>query len=70
MSELPLVQAKLAEMALDVDASALLVYRSAWTKDVVGGRVDARGGDGQAARDRGRAADDRRRGPVASGRSA
>ncbi len=39
MSELPLVQAKLAEMALDVDTSALLVYRSAWTKDVVGGRV-------------------------------
>ena len=39
MAELPLVQAKLAEMALDVDASALLVYRSAWTKDVVGGRV-------------------------------
>ena len=39
MSELPLVQAKLAEMALDVDASALLVYRSAWTKDVVGGAV-------------------------------
>ena len=39
MAELPLVQAKLAEMALGVDASALLVYRSAWTKDVVGGRV-------------------------------
>ena len=39
MAELPLVQAKLADMALDVDASALLVYRSAWTKDVVGGRV-------------------------------
>ena len=39
MAELPLVQAKLAEMALDVDASALLVYRAAWTKDVGGGRV-------------------------------
>jgi acyl-CoA dehydrogenase len=39
MAELPLVQAKLAEMALGVDASALLVYRAAWTKDVVGGRV-------------------------------
>jgi acyl-CoA dehydrogenase len=26
-------QTKLAEMALDVDASALLVYRAAWTKD-------------------------------------
>jgi acyl-CoA dehydrogenase len=39
MAELPLVQAKLADMALGVDASALLVYRAAWTKDVVGGRV-------------------------------
>ena len=33
MAELPLVQAKLAEMALGVDASALLVYRAAWAKD-------------------------------------
>lgn len=39
MAELPLVQAKLADMALDIDASALLVYRAAWTKDVVGGRI-------------------------------
>jgi acyl-CoA dehydrogenase len=39
MAELQLVQAKLAEMALGVDASALLVYRAAWTKDVLGGRV-------------------------------
>ena len=39
MAELPLVQAKLAEMALGIDASALLVYRAAWTKDVPGGRV-------------------------------
>jgi acyl-CoA dehydrogenase len=39
MAELPLVQAKLAEMALGVDASALLVYRAAWTKDSSGGRV-------------------------------
>jgi acyl-CoA dehydrogenase len=39
MADLPLVQAKLGDMALEVDASALLVYRSAWTKDVVGGRV-------------------------------
>jgi acyl-CoA dehydrogenase len=39
MGELQLVQAKLAEMALAVDASALLVYRAAWTKDVLGGRV-------------------------------
>src|SRR4051794_34583305 len=33
MAELPLVQAKLADMALGVDASALLVYRAAWMKD-------------------------------------
>jgi acyl-CoA dehydrogenase len=39
MAELPLVQAKLAQMALGVDASALLVYRAAWTKDVSGARV-------------------------------
>jgi len=34
MSELESVQAKLADMTLDIDASALLVYRAAWTKDV------------------------------------
>jgi acyl-CoA dehydrogenase len=39
MAELPLVQAKLADMALGVDASALLVYRAAWTKDTQGRRV-------------------------------
>jgi acyl-CoA dehydrogenase len=39
MAELELVQAKLAEMALEIDASALLVYRAAWTKDTTGGRV-------------------------------
>ena len=33
MGELQLVQGMLAEMALDVDAAALLVYRAAWTKD-------------------------------------
>jgi acyl-CoA dehydrogenase len=33
LAELQLVQGQLAEMALDVDASALLVYRAAWTKD-------------------------------------
>ena len=30
---------KLGEMALAIDASALLVYRAAWTKDVLGTRV-------------------------------
>jgi acyl-CoA dehydrogenase len=39
MAELPLVQSKLADMALGIDASALLVYRAAWAKDVVGGRI-------------------------------
>jgi acyl-CoA dehydrogenase len=39
MADLQLVQAKLADMAVGVDASALLVYRAAWTADVLGGRV-------------------------------
>jgi acyl-CoA dehydrogenase len=39
LSELQLVQGKLADMALDIDASALLVYRAAWVKDTGGGRV-------------------------------
>jgi len=33
LAELQIVQALLAEMALDVDAAALLVYRAAWAKD-------------------------------------
>jgi acyl-CoA dehydrogenase len=33
MADLQLVQASLAEMALSVDASALLIYRAAWLKD-------------------------------------
>lgn len=33
LGDLQLVQGMLAKMALDVDASALLVYRAAWTKD-------------------------------------
>jgi alkylation response protein AidB-like acyl-CoA dehydrogenase len=33
LSEFQLVQAKLADMAVDVDASALLVYRAAWARD-------------------------------------
>ena len=31
--DLQMIQAYLAEMALDVDASALLIYRAAWAKD-------------------------------------
>jgi acyl-CoA dehydrogenase len=34
-----LIQAKIAEMALKIDAAALLVYRAAWTKDALGRRV-------------------------------
>jgi acyl-CoA dehydrogenase len=33
LSELQMTQGSLADMALDVDAAALLVYRAAWTKD-------------------------------------
>ena len=33
MADLQLVQAALAEMALKIDASALLIYRAAWLKD-------------------------------------
>jgi acyl-CoA dehydrogenase len=39
LSELQLTQAQLADMATDVDASALLVYRSAWTRDSGAERV-------------------------------
>lgn len=37
--ELQMVQGHIADMALDVDASALLVYRAAWTKDSGAPRV-------------------------------
>ena len=37
--EQQMIQGKLANMAVDVDGAALLVYRAAWTKDVRGGRV-------------------------------
>jgi acyl-CoA dehydrogenase len=39
MAELQLVQAKVGAMAMGIDASALLVYRAAWTKDTRPGRV-------------------------------
>lgn len=39
LADLPITQSQLAEMAVDVDASALLIYRAAWTKDVKQGRV-------------------------------
>jgi acyl-CoA dehydrogenase len=34
LSDNPITQSKLAEMVLDVDTSALLIYRAAWTRDV------------------------------------
>ncbi len=39
MAQLQMVQGHIAEMALDVDASALLVYRAAWVKDMGADRV-------------------------------
>jgi acyl-CoA dehydrogenase len=39
LSELQMVQAHIADMALDVDASALLVYRAGWVKDSGAARV-------------------------------
>lgn len=38
-AEFQLTQQKLGDMAVSIDAAALLIYRSAWTKDVLGGRV-------------------------------
>jgi acyl-CoA dehydrogenase len=39
MADLQMVQGHIADMALDVDAAALLVYRAAWTKDMGAARV-------------------------------
>mgnify|MGYP006274154991 FL=1 len=39
MGEMQMVQGHVAEMALGVDAAALLVYRAAWTKDSGAARV-------------------------------
>ena len=39
MSELQMVQGHLADMALEIDAAALLVYRAAWTKDAGAARI-------------------------------
>jgi acyl-CoA dehydrogenase len=38
LAENAVIQSQLAEMAVDVDASALLVYRAAWLRDVEGAR--------------------------------
>lgn len=39
LGDLQMVQGHIADMALDVDAAALLVYRAAWTKDMGAARV-------------------------------
>ncbi|MDD5311826.1 MAG: acyl-CoA dehydrogenase family protein [Dehalococcoidia bacterium] len=39
IAEFQSTQFKLAEMALDIDAAELLVFRAAWLKDETGGRV-------------------------------
>jgi acyl-CoA dehydrogenase len=39
LADFQLTQAALGQMATSIDASALLVYRSAWTRDVLGTRV-------------------------------
>ena len=39
MSNLKLIQAKLGDMSLDIDASVLLIYRAAWTKDNSADRI-------------------------------
>jgi acyl-CoA dehydrogenase len=38
LADNPITQSKLAEMVLDVDTSALLIYRAAWLRDVQGQR--------------------------------
>ena len=39
LAELQMIQAKLADMALSIDAAALLVYRAAWAKDIGAERI-------------------------------
>lgn len=39
LTDYQLIQEKIADMAVKIDAAALLVYRSAWTKDRYQGRV-------------------------------
>jgi acyl-CoA dehydrogenase len=39
LADLQLVQGQLADMALDIDAAALLVYRAAWAKDAGAPRI-------------------------------
>jgi acyl-CoA dehydrogenase len=39
LSELQMVQGHIADMAVEIDAAALLIYRAAWTKDAGAARV-------------------------------
>lgn len=39
LADFQLIQAKIADMAVAIDAAALLIYRAAWVKDSTGGRV-------------------------------
>ncbi len=39
LAELQMVQGHIADMALDIDAAALLIYRAAWTKDMGATRI-------------------------------
>jgi acyl-CoA dehydrogenase len=39
LANLQMTQAKIADMAVAIDASALLIYRAAWTRDCVADRV-------------------------------
>ena len=39
LADLQIPQAKIADMAMNIDAAALLIYRAAWTKDQGADRV-------------------------------
>lgn len=39
LADLQMVQGHIADMAVDIDAAALLVYRAAWTKDMGAARI-------------------------------
>ncbi|MEP4770293.1 MAG: acyl-CoA dehydrogenase family protein [Roseibium sp.] len=39
LADLQMVQGHIADMALDIDAAALLIYRAAWTKDMGAPRI-------------------------------
>jgi len=39
LSSLQMVQDNLADMALEIDAAALLIYRAAWAKDRAASRI-------------------------------